>query len=339
MKNNTICEMEEDYILTNEQKFILENLFSEITADPYKQYEAFSIQVNGIKNKILELNNFEEFVSVFKKFSNGSFIEKPFLFIKNMPYDENVPVFDNEKPVLSKYELKKTFISEACLALISHLSSSTAIGYVNVNNGDVFQDIYPSKKLQNTQSQKAYQSINFHKDLANHFVRPDYVHMLSIRSPIENSVCTTFVRNLDVYNQFSEEEITLLRSPNFYTPFDDLTVLDGKYDVGEADTHPIFSGDYDIRFFENRTVAVSPVHQGLIDKVIAVMHSMKKRVQMLPGDFIAVANNYSVHGKEIIELNDPEAAWTRWMMKTVNVDDISNHRHHLVVGTNYLIKG
>lgn len=337
--NKVICELEPNYTLKNEQKEQLEKYFFSLTADPYKQYEAFNYQVSKLLEKLKKSEMFNDLFDTFVKYKEGSSIEHPFLFIKNMPYDTNVPIFDNDRPVYSKYELKQTFISEACLALISHLTSTHAIGYINVNKGDVFQDIYPSKQLQNTQSQKAYRSINFHKDLANHFVRPDYVNMLSIRSSLDNSICTTFVKNIDVYNELNEEEISILRKPIFYTPFDDLTVLDGNYDVGEADKHPILSGDYDIRFFENRTVGLDTHSEAIVQKLINIMHKVKNRVQMLPGDFIAVANNYSVHGKEIIELNNPDAAWERWMMKTVNVDDISSHSKHLVNGTNYLIQG
>src|SRR5690606_9648427 len=117
------------------------------------------------------------------------------------------------------------------------------------------------------------------------------------------------------------------------------TTISGDYDVGEAEMHPLISGDYDLRFFENRTVGVNPRAQELVDKVREALHAVKKRVQMLPGDFIGVRNNYSVHGKEIGQLAKPEEAWSRWILKTVNVNSIAPHRKHLVPGTDYLIAG
>lgn len=70
-------------------------------------------------------------------------------------------------PVRSKYELKTTFVAEAMLALFAQLANTPAIGYVN--DGDVFQDIYPKESMATSQSQKALKEIHFHKDLANHF--------------------------------------------------------------------------------------------------------------------------------------------------------------------------
>lgn len=74
------------------------------------------------------------------------------------------------------------------------------IGYTNVNDGDIFQDIHPKRDLVNSQSQKALKPIFFHKDLANHFVRPDWVNILGLRASTENEVYTSFARNKDVYS-------------------------------------------------------------------------------------------------------------------------------------------
>jgi L-asparagine oxygenase len=76
------------------------------------------------------------------------------------------------------------------------------VGYVNVNDGDVFQDIYPKESMASSQSQKALKEIHFHKDLANHFVRPDQVYMVGMRSHRRNAVYTSFVRNSDIWTCF-----------------------------------------------------------------------------------------------------------------------------------------
>ncbi|WP_437931895.1 hypothetical protein WMF37_22430 [Sorangium sp. So ce291] len=312
------------------------NAFSTIVADPYRHYEAFKHQVGELiaKGRIPR-----PVVDVFEKHAKSDPKEDPFIFVRNMPIDVDVPRFDNDRPVYSKYELKKTFIAEASLSLIGHLLRQTPIGYLNVNGGDVFQDIYPAKPLKDTQSQKAIGPIYFHKDLANHYVRPDYVNMISMRASAKNDIYTTFVKNVDVISALTPSEIEEFRKVQFYTPFDDLTVKSGRYEVGDANRHPIISGDNDIRFFENRTVGTDERSSALVTKLIAVLHQVKKRVQMCPGDFIGVANNHSVHGKEIGHLEVPEEAWGRWSLKTVNVGSTEPHRKHLVSGSNYLIAG
>jgi len=328
--------MAPNYELEFDEKLSILEAFSSLTADPYRQYEAFRYQVGEL---VKQVKISQSLIDVFTEYANGNLSENPFIFVRNMPIDEDVPLFDNNRPVHSKYELKKTFIAEACLSLIAHLCEQAPIGYRNVNGGDVFQDIYPAKHMSQTQSQKALGPIYFHKDLANHYVRPDYVNMLSIRSSPKNAICTTFVRNVDVIAELTPSEIDEFRKVQFYTPFDDLTVTSRTHDVGEADRHPIISGENDIRYFENRTVGIDERTNDLVAKLNVILHRVKKRVQMRPGDFIGVANNHSVHGKEIGNLGAPDEVWGRWSMKTVNVDSIDSHIKHLVSGSNYLIGG
>ncbi len=160
-----------------------------------------------------------------------------------------------------------------------------------------------------------------------------------MRSHNENEIYTTFVKNIDVIKSFSEAEIKSLREAKFYTPFDDLTTKAGSYDVGEAALHPIISDDYDIRYFENRTKGTDDESQNLVKLVKARLHEFKACVQMLEGDFICVANNYSVHGKEVGELKNPNLAWERWTIKTVNVSSIEPYRDRMVAGSDYLVQG
>lgn len=331
-----MCEINPDIILTSEEKAELQEAFAGIVADPYRHYDAFRHQVGDLigAGKVPE-----RLIDIFAQHADSSPKHKPFIFARNMPIDDDVPFFDNGRPVYSKYELKKTFYAEASLSLIGHLLNQTPIGYLNVNGGDVFQDIYPDKALCDTQSQKAVGAIYFHKDLANHYVRPDYVNMLALRASEKNSIYTTFVKNVDVMAEFSESELEEFRRVQFYTPFDDLTVKSGRYAVGDADQHPIISGDNDIRYFENRTTGTDARSDELVEKMKRVMHKVKKRVQMCPGDFIGVANNHSVHGKEVGDLGAPEEAWSRWTMKTVNVDSTVRHRTHMVSGSDYLVAG
>jgi L-asparagine oxygenase len=336
MNKEPVCEISPNYELDSNEKSIVLDALSSITADPYRHYGAFCHQVRGLveQGKIPQ-----NLIDVFEDFANGNMVENPFIFVRNMPIDNEVPLFDNNRPVHSKYELKKTFVSEAALALVAYLSKQTPIGYLNVNGGDVFQDIYPAKHMSQTQSQKALGPIYFHKDLANHYVRPDYVNMLSIRSTSKNAIFTTFVKNIDVFAELTPEEIDEYRKVQFYTPFDDLTVMSGNHEVGTANNHPIISGDYDIRYFENRTVGVNEQANELVEKFNGILHKVKKCVQMCPGDFIGVANNFSVHGKEVGDLEAPDEAWGRWTMKTVNVDSMEPHRQYLVPGSDYLIAG
>ncbi|MFC5722418.1 hypothetical protein ACFP1Z_19815 [Streptomyces gamaensis] len=328
-----------EFVFTDAEREALEAALDGVIANPYRLYEAHRFQVRQLIANGAVPERFHAYVDSLATRDRAA---EPVVVMKNVPYDRDVPVFDFDQPVRSKYELKKTFVAEGFLALFAQLANTPAIGYVNVNDGDVFQDIYPQRRLQSSQSQKALKQIHFHKDLANHFARPDQVYMVGMRSNPVNEVYTSFVRNIDVIDCFTEEELALLRSPEFYTPFDDLSTMGGgRVELGEADLHPIIGGrgPEDLRFFENRTVGVSNAAKGIVPKVADILHKLKQRVFIEPGDFVVTYNNHTIHAKEVVNVGDPEALQTRWIIKTVNVDDMTPHQDHLVPGTDHLING
>ncbi|NEB73641.1 hypothetical protein G3I40_00025 [Streptomyces sp. SID14478] len=328
-----------EFTFTDAEREALEAALDAVTANPYRLYEAHRFQVGQLAGTDVVPERFRQYVASLATRDRAA---EPVVVLKNVPYDRNVPVFDFDQPVRSKYEVKKTFIAEGFLALFAQMANTPAIGYVNVNDGDVFQDIYPQRRLQGSQSQKALKQIHFHKDLANHFVRPDQVYMVGMRSNPVNEVYTSFVRNIDVIEAFTEDEMTLLRSSEFYTPFDDLSTMGGgRVELGEADMHPIIGGrgPEDLRFFENRTVGVTEAAKAIVPKVARTLHELKQRVFIEPGDFVITYNNHTIHAKEVLNVGDPEALQSRWIIKTVNVDDMAPHAGHLVAGTDHLING
>ncbi|MFJ3900093.1 hypothetical protein [Streptomyces sp. NPDC090025] len=332
----TEWEITPEFTFTDEERTALEAALGAVTANPYRLYEAHLFQIDAVIAGGAVPRRFVDYVATL---ADRDRAEGPAVVLKNVPYDRDVPVFDYDEPVRSKYELKKTFVAESFLALFAQLAGTPGIGYVNVNDGDVYQDIYPKRAMRESQSQKALHRIYFHKDLANHFVRPDQVYMVGMRSNPANEVYTSFVRNIDVLAAFDEAEMEVLRSREFYTPFDDLTVMGGSLELGDADLHPVIGGEDDLRYFENRTVGVTDRAKALVPKVNEVLHALKRRVFIEPGDFVITYNNHTVHAKEVVSVGDPEALRTRWIIKTVNVDSIEPHRAHLVPGTQHLVNG
>lgn len=60
---------------------------------------------------------------------------------------------------------------------------------------------------------------------------------------------------------------------------------------------------------------------------------------MRPGDFVSIANNLALHGKEIGQVESEQQKAKRWSIKTVNVQSIAPHLMHVVEGTDYLVNG
>jgi hypothetical protein len=115
------------------------------------------------------------------------------------------------------------------------------------------------QKIADTQSQKALNTIYFHKDLANHFVKLDWVNILGFRASPFNEILTSFVRNKDLLEALSAETKDTLSQEICYTAFDNLTTSSQYKKLGKAPKHRILGGaiHYDFRFFENRTVGLT----------------------------------------------------------------------------------
>ncbi|SLM65011.1 hypothetical protein DAQ1742_04254 [Dickeya aquatica] len=212
---------------------------------------------------------------------------------------------------------------------------------MNVNDGDVFQDIHPKEDLQNSQSQKALSEIFFHKDLANHFVRPDWVNILGLRNSSENEIYTCFSRNIDILSTLSSETKSILREKLFHTPFDDLSTHKSHIELGEADIHPVLGGatPTDIRYFENRTQGINEIAKAAIAKLQQAIHDVKIPVFISPGLFMGAANNDCLHNKEVRKINNHDALKNRWLMKTVNVRDLNKHTKYFVPGKKNIVAG
>ena len=99
-------------------------------------------------------------------------------------------------------------------------------------------------------------------DLANHFVRPDWVNILGLRASEQNEIYTSFVQNRDLLNYFDDTVLEGLREEKFYTPYNDLTLSSSNKKLGKALNHPILGGaaEYDIRFFERLSLQSVCVH-------------------------------------------------------------------------------
>lgn len=325
-----------DYEFTDKEHDYISNLFLNIRSNPYKEYLSFCEEIDELIQSDQVLAGA---LNTLKQLNDRDWIEKPFLYLKNCPHDKDVPYFDHEDAVNSKYKLKKSYIAEAFLQFYATATGNPAIGYINVNNGDIFQDIYPIASLAKTQSQKAMVALGFHKDLANHFVRPDFVNMLSMRSFDGNEIYTTFVRNVDILKHMTPSEINLMKEEIFHTPFDDLSTHGNRTQLGRAKNHAILLNEIDIAYFENRTVGLNTEAQQIVDKIKEVLHKVKMPLLMKPGEFISVSNNHSLHGKDIGTISDVEQQKVRWIIKTVNVYDLNTHSQYFMEGSNCIVNG
>ena len=328
-------QLPSDIRLTDNQNNTLLSLFSDIDINPYANYVDFKRAIASI-TKLDAVADVADGLATLKERNLGEF---PFVYIENCPIDLELPELDWQRVAESKRAKKTSYVSESFLEFYNTIMATPAIGYLNVNDGDIFHDIHPQENLKQSQSQKTLAPIGFHKDLANHFVRPDFVNIISLRSNPKNEIYTTFVSNNDILKIMSDVEVEIMKQDLFYTPFDDLTTYGGRVEVGRAKDHAILLKDDDIVYFENRTVGLTPEAQAVVEKIKVELHNNKYARLMRPGDFVGIANNHSVHGKDVYNIADPVDQRRRWSMKTVNVFSIEDHAHHLVAGSQFIING
>jgi L-asparagine oxygenase len=326
------------FIFEDHEKKDLMHFLLEIRRNPYADYDAFSAAVDDLATSGVVPNRFADFCESRKEVD---LFDDPYVLMENCPLDPVVPYLDFDEPVLDKRTNKKTFVAEGFLQLYAILMDQNPIGYINVNDGDVFQDIHPKRNLVDTQSQKALKAINFHKDLANHYVRPDWVNIIGMRNNRENEIFTCFVSNKDLLAALDEDTKHVLREEEFLTPYDDLTLASNNLAMGEAPKHRILGGatEYDIRFFEKRTIGLTDRAKTALERLTETLHKLKEPVFVDAGAFIGSANNECIHNKEVRNVTSPEDVRNRWLMKTVNVASLDKHEQHMMPGSRHIVAG
>lgn len=134
-----------DYVFSDLDRKSLVDAFNTIKANPYSDYPIFDQEVQRIVNCAKIAQSFYDFCLEAK---NRNQFDEPFVHLRACPIDDHLPFLDYESPVTDKRNRKNTFVSEAFLLFYSKLMQQEPIGYINVNDGDVFQDIHPWKECQ-----------------------------------------------------------------------------------------------------------------------------------------------------------------------------------------------
>ncbi|KAK0674041.1 hypothetical protein QBC41DRAFT_388182 [Cercophora samala] len=328
-----------DFIFSDKERDHLKSSLLKVTDSPYSAYPRFEEQIDHLLATGAVADRFQKLCETKRGIDS---YHDPYFLIKNCPIDDNLPHLSFQTPVADKRTLKKTFVSEGFLLLYAKLMRQEPIGYLNFNDGDIFHDVHPMQRMAKTQSQKGLDTVRFHKDLPNHFVRPDWVNLLGLRADPANRILTCFVNNKDLLASLPAETKTVLRQEAFHTPYDEMTVSSGNKKLGDAPSHRVLGGgatEYEIRFFEGRTVGLTDRARRAVDDVVAALHRLKRPLLILRGDFIGLANNECLHNKEVVRIGNADAQRSRWLMKTVNVRSLGDHGRHMVEGQVRTVNG
>lgn len=239
--------------------------------------------------------------------------------LRNCPLDTEIPVLDQEDPLNDKYAKKKTFVAEAFLELFGQLVATPLLAYGTRFNGDFFTDVIAINRYRGKQTGFSDGELAFHNDRTAHPVRADYITLLGMRCPEGDVTYTSFVGGDTLLTLLSAQDQEVLRQRYFITPFDVLS-RDNNRGLTFSDTHPVFENRHSIRYVDTHTTVAPDAPPEAMGALLAlknaIVRSGKKRHRILTGDLFTFANQDGLHSRDHVEINDPERARTRWLLKT-----------------------
>jgi L-asparagine oxygenase len=219
-----------------------------------------------------------------------------FLLIKTLPIKETLestPLGNNyrigEKTILSK-------IQSILLTVISEIISYEAEGY-----GRLFQDVVPTKSMENQQtSLGSNKELEIHTEQAFSRLRPDILSLSCLRS---NHLAKTYTLPIQkIIENMNAEEIDILREPLWNTGVDLSFKLHGK-DFIYGDIRGPFSIihgteiDPFLLFDQDLMTGITKESHQMIKKIIDIYGEHRIAHVLQPGEIMFIDNNRAVHGR------------------------------------------
>lgn len=308
--------MIEVYTLDNHEKEHLTNEFMKVTFKPYSNYMDFKSEILNVVLAVKDTNlyNFLLYIKESRKVDKG----KAFL-IKNCPIDENVPIFNHKNPLEDKYNVKKSFIGEGFLEFFSLVTDNPLLAYDTRNFGDFFHDVYAQEQYTKTQTQKSDGELFYHNDRTAHPIRADYLNLLCMRSSSKNNIVTSYVDGVDVLKNITDDHKEVLKQNFYITPYDEYSRSSNKSQLVSF-PHSILNEYPSLRYYETRTKPLDDAplvaYQAYNSFRDAITKAPKFMVNLQTGDLFSFPNQFGLHNRLFIEINNPEAAKNRWLLKT-----------------------
>lgn len=258
--------------------------------------------------------------------------------LRNCPLDAEIPLLDQEDPRTDKYAKKKTFVAEAFLELFGQLVGTPLLSYATRFNGDFYIDVIAINRYLGKQTGFGGGELAFHNDRTAHPVRADFITLLGMRCPEGDVTYTSFLGGDTLLAYVGERHAHVLRQRHFVTPFD-VVSRDNNGTLTVSEKHPIVEGEYRIRYVDTHTTVAPDAPPEAKDALLALkdglVRSPKRRHRIRAGDLLTFANQDGLHSREHLEINDPERARTRWLLKTYAFRDkaaADRHADHWVDG-------
>ena len=278
--------------LDNEELTILQNLATQITANPSNEPELFCKQSKDQSTHLPErikhvLINFAKYGS-----KNG------FLYINTGFLSDfaelRTPLGNNEK-------IGETTILAKIQSILIH-TVSEMIAYEAEGYGRLFQDVIPIQSMANKQTSVSSNiELEIHTEQAFSKLKPDILSLSCIRG--DPNALTYILPVKYILDNLSQDEIALLREPLWLTGVDLSFKLNGN-DFIDGDIRgpmPILSGDDEtdpiLVFDQDLMKGITEESHNMIKKIVDIYYKYRLNHNMQTGDIILVDNRRAVHGR------------------------------------------
>jgi len=265
----------------------LSKLFTSLTANPYEQSLLFLQQAAIASDSLPEpiSERLHEF------YLHGN--EEGVILLTNCPQEPGI----TNIPTPQGPSDKQGFVSEACLAIIA-ARLGQIFGYVQIENGVLFQNIVPKPGMEREQSYtSSLVELHFHTEQHFHPHTPDYLMLYCLRSAVGAETVFASVRQL--IKVLDQHYLDILFEPLYRTGID--------YIFGNTNTEPgngpimsVLYGDHKdpfLRYCEDLMVVVTPEAQTALKELRSAINKVTQSVCLSPGDLLVVDNRRVVHGR------------------------------------------
>lgn len=296
-----------------ELKAVLES----VDKHPYQDYPAFQAALRDLVDRGEVPTFFTEVCERIRTDRETGAAEAHVL--RNCPMDDEIPLLDQDDPIADKHRKKKTFVGETFLGLFGRLVQTPLLSYGTRFNGDFFIDVIAINRYSGMQTGFSDSELVFHNDRTAHPVRADFISLLGMRCPPNDYIYTGFAHGRDLLAHLTPEQQEALRRPHFITPYDVLS-RDNNGALSVSDVHPILENAHSFRYLDTTTTVTEDAPEVAKDALLALKNALvrapKTRHRLLDGDLFTFANQDGLHSRDKMEINDPDEARRRWLLKT-----------------------
>lgn len=304
------------HVMSEAERREIHQLLEAVGVNPYLDYPTFSHTVARVAKSGDIPGFFAEVCSRIRDERRSSVSSAHVL--RNCPIDDPVPELSEEQPLEDKYARKRTFIAESFLELFAQFVETPLLAYATRFNGDFFIDVVAHKKYTGQQTGYSDGELVYHNDRTAHRVRADFTALLGLRCPERDLIYTNFVEGRHLLEHLTEADQSILRQPYYVTPFD---VVSREYNntLTTSGRHAILEDAHSFRYRDTHTTVADDGPVAAKDALIALKNALaraeKKRHRIQTGDLFTFANHGGLHSREKVEVNDPEGARVRWLLK------------------------